>query len=209
MNNAEKFREVFGLYATELWSMPEGVFLAWLNRDVETTQTDHIAESGRMTREEAKEFLFNMFNLIGTTAVEYWTEKDAEKMRQAVLTVENESTHPERKRGKVDDLIERQAALNEITGCETFYIGNLPPMIDKAEAGARISILPSAQKRGEWEEIEVKPVRSTGIYEVQSAKCSVCGRYHTKPYLYFFDFDNYCPHCGARMEDSNGNSRDD
>ena len=45
MNNAEKFKQIFGLYATELWSMPESDFLEWLNRDVETTQIDHIAES--------------------------------------------------------------------------------------------------------------------------------------------------------------------
>ena len=47
MNNAEKFKQIFGLYATELWSMPESDFLEWLNRDVETTQIDHIAESDR------------------------------------------------------------------------------------------------------------------------------------------------------------------
>lgn len=41
-----------------------------------------------MTKEDAKDYLFYMFNLIGTTAIEYWTEKDAEKMRQAVLTIE-------------------------------------------------------------------------------------------------------------------------
>ena len=48
-----------------------------------------------MTKEEAKDFLFDMSNLIGTTAMEYWTEKDAEKMRQSVLTIENESTQQE------------------------------------------------------------------------------------------------------------------
>jgi len=47
MNNAEKFKQIFGLYATKLWSMPESDFLEWLNRDVETTQIDHIAESGK------------------------------------------------------------------------------------------------------------------------------------------------------------------
>ena len=47
MNNAEKFKQIFGLYATELWSMPEGDFLAWLNRDVETTQIDHDADTGK------------------------------------------------------------------------------------------------------------------------------------------------------------------
>lgn len=44
MNNAEKFKQIFGLYATELWSMPESDFLEWLNRDVETTQIDHDAD---------------------------------------------------------------------------------------------------------------------------------------------------------------------
>ena len=31
MTNAEKFKEVFGLYATETWAMPESDFLLWLN----------------------------------------------------------------------------------------------------------------------------------------------------------------------------------
>jgi hypothetical protein len=35
MNNAEKFKTVFGLYATELWSMSEESFLSWLNSEYE------------------------------------------------------------------------------------------------------------------------------------------------------------------------------
>ena len=35
MNNAEKFKSVFGLYATELWSMSEESFLLWLNSEYE------------------------------------------------------------------------------------------------------------------------------------------------------------------------------
>lgn len=31
MNNAEKFKHIFGLYATELWAMSEESFLSWLN----------------------------------------------------------------------------------------------------------------------------------------------------------------------------------
>ena len=38
------------------------------------------------------------------------------------------------------------------------------------------------------------------IEEWQSAKCSVCGKYHTTPYLYYFDDCNYCPNCGAKMK---------
>lgn len=33
MTNADKFKQIFGLYATELWSKTEGEFLVWLNSD--------------------------------------------------------------------------------------------------------------------------------------------------------------------------------
>ena len=33
MTNAEKFKSLFGIYATELWAMPEAEFLKWLNAD--------------------------------------------------------------------------------------------------------------------------------------------------------------------------------
>lgn len=63
--------------------------------------------------------------------------------------------------------------------------------------------LPSAQperKKGKWNERKVFDTEGSDIEEMQSAKCSVCGKYHTTPYLYFFDNFNYCPNCGARME---------
>lgn len=31
MTNADKFKQMFGIYATELWAMPERDFLEWLN----------------------------------------------------------------------------------------------------------------------------------------------------------------------------------
>lgn len=33
VKNAEKFEEVFGIYATEVWAMPEADFLDWLNSE--------------------------------------------------------------------------------------------------------------------------------------------------------------------------------
>lgn len=50
------------------------------------------AERGelRMTREEAKEYLLYIFDLIGTTAMEYWTHADADKMRNAVEALETQ-----------------------------------------------------------------------------------------------------------------------
>ena len=36
MNNAEKFKQIFGLYATKLWAKPESEFLKWLNAEYKT-----------------------------------------------------------------------------------------------------------------------------------------------------------------------------
>lgn len=66
------------------------------------------------------------------------------------------------------------------------------------------SVIPN-RIEGEWEEKETfhnaddNPI----IEEWQSAKCSVCNKYHTTPYMYSFSNYNYCPNCGARMEIDN------
>ena len=52
-------------------------------------------------------------------------------------------------------------------------------------------------KHGRWEE---KTVSNCRIDEWQSARCSVCGRYHTTPYLYYFTDYKYCPTCGTPMD---------
>lgn len=43
-----------------------------------------------MTREEAKEFLTNISYKLGNMSVEYLSEKDGEKMREAIETLEQE-----------------------------------------------------------------------------------------------------------------------
>ena len=58
-----------------------------------------------------------------------------------------------------------------------------------------------AEDTGEWLEREVIDNSDSRIDYWQSAKCSVCGRYHTTPYMYFFDEYPYCPMCGAKMEE--------
>lgn len=35
MTNAELFKQTFGRYATDVWSLPENKFLEWLNADVQ------------------------------------------------------------------------------------------------------------------------------------------------------------------------------
>ena len=53
----------------------------------------------------------------------------------------------------------------------------------------------------EWEEQSVfnneddTPV----IEEWQSARCSLCHKYHTTPYMYYFNDYRFCPNCGAEM----------
>lgn len=53
-------------------------------------------------------------------------------------------------------------------------------------------------KHGHWEE---KTVINCNVDEWQSARCSSCGRYHTTPYLYYFANFDYCPSCGAKMDE--------
>lgn len=54
---------------------------------------------------------------------------------------------------------------------------------------------------GRWEEKEVTDdLGAKVITEWQSCKCSVCGKYLTTPYMYFFTCYAYCPNCGAHME---------
>lgn len=65
-----------------------------------------------------------------------------------------------------------------------------------------VSLLGSAptieeRKTGKWEEKAVSDEKV--IDEWQSARCSACGKYHTAPYMYYFNNYNYCPNCGARM----------
>ena len=55
--------------------------------------------------------------------------------------------------------------------------------------------------RGKWVEKTVaENPKSAGIEEWQSCKCNNCGRYDTRPYLYYFIEPNYCSYCGAEME---------
>lgn len=60
------------------------------------------------------------------------------------------------------------------------------------------------RKKGEWEEKKV--FNESFIEQWQSARCSVCGLYHTTPYGYYFYHFNFCPHCGADMR---GDETDD
>ena len=99
------------------------------------------------------------------------------------------------------DTISRQAAIEAVMECydndELFEVYE-----------EKLRELPPAQpeqpepKRGEWLERDViDEPKGKHITQWQSARCSVCGRYHTTPYLYSFTHYNFCPNCGADMRE--------
>lgn len=95
----------------------------------------------------------------------------------------------------MNDPIDRQAAIDaveELDIPEDMCVFEILSHIEVA-----LGTLPSAHPSAEWIERTVND--DAVIEEWQSAKCSACGRYHTTPYMYYFDNYNYCPHCGARM----------
>ena len=92
----------------------------------------------------------------------------------------------------MDDSISREAAVDAIY--------HHLPSVSRTRARTMLHEVPSAQperKKGKWEEKEVSDEKV--IDEWQSARCSACGKYHTAPYMYYFNNYNYCPNCGARM----------
>lgn len=60
MTNAEKFKQIFGIYATELWAMSEEEFLAWLNAEAKTE--DWIPCSERLPKSNGEYFVTRRFS---------------------------------------------------------------------------------------------------------------------------------------------------
>ena len=96
------------------------------------------------------------------------------------------------------DTISRQAAIDalyhvdEYNGRSVEAIRKLPPSQPEQPE----------PKRGEWLERDViDEPKGKHITQWQSARCSVCGRYHTTPYLYSFTHYNFCPNCGVDMRE--------
>lgn len=71
----------------------------------------------------------------------------------------------------------------------------------KAQVDNAPTVTPE-RKRGRWLEKKVIHAINDGcIDEWQSCKCSECGRYITRPYMYYFDEPNFCSWCGAEMRE--------
>ena len=98
----------------------------------------------------------------------------------------------------MDDYISRQAAidaLDKLSLGETDVTKLSFRMNDYLKRMSSADVQPV--QHGKWEERKV--YHEICIEEWQTACCSVCHKYHTTPYMYYFDNYNYCPNCGARM----------
>lgn len=62
----------------------------------------------------------------------------------------------------------------------------------------RIKALPSAQKACRWTNKGV--FYGDDVDAWQECECSKCGRWDTRPYMYYFSEPNYCSYCGAKMQ---------
>ena len=99
----------------------------------------------------------------------------------------------------MDDLISRQAAIDEIMGKppEPHYPSWYAEVIEK---------LPSAQRKGKWipgKELSREFIGITELHiEYEKFTCSSCGL-TVKDLLYHVDgspFYKFCPNCGAEMK---------
>ena len=95
-----------------------------------------------------------------------------------------------------DDLIKRSDAIAEIRKARTPDVASHQYAELFINAVCRV---PSADRpQGKWEEKETFSVVDDNpiIERWQSARCSECGKYHTTPYMYYFNDYRFCPNCG-------------
>ena len=105
---------------------------------------------------------------------------------------------------KSDDLISRRAAIDALGEAPEVWMDTPEEFasLNQWEMDVTaIEAVPSVERpKGHWESKEVlSNADGEVIEEWQSARCSNCGRYHTTPYMYYFNKYNYCPNCGADM----------
>lgn len=90
--------------------------------------------------------------------------------------------------------------------CSINYAKNNDWLGGLKEALEAIEEIPSAEperKKGKWMEKETFDNADYEIPVWQSARCSVCGKYMTAPYGYYFKVFPYCPNCGSYNGDDN------
>ena len=106
----------------------------------------------------------------------------------------------------MSEYIDREAVKNAIYARRDRFngddISDIYTSCGLTEADDIVDSIPAADvvpvRHGRWEQKEVFETKGN-VDELQSAFCSVCKRFHTTPYSYYFTHYNYCPNCGADM----------
>lgn len=124
-----------------------------------------------MAREEVINYLMNISYQLGTTSIEYLSEKDGEKMREAIKALEQEPC---------EDAISRQAVLDKEVYTETSDgwtgwtvdvndIKELPPVTPAEKVGHWI------EKDGNWYCSECDCLAEEWLEKPTYKYCSECG----------------------------------
>ena len=74
MTNADKFKNIFGLYATELWSMPEKDFLKWLNSEAMNC-SEFPNNSDSISRQAAIDAIRKIYDSVGILGEKWAVDK--------------------------------------------------------------------------------------------------------------------------------------
>lgn len=91
----------------------------------------------------------------------------------------------------MDDLISRQAAIDEIRTMQTYklFAGDDMLLVDQAEAMTNLMMMPTAEPRkGKWLSVFVDGLGFNGLM----FECSECGKRSAGR-------TNFCAYCGADM----------
>ena len=100
----------------------------------------------------------------------------------------------------MNDYINRHAAIDGKISIQR--TNGVEIYTDEAVPVAHLKNVPAADVapviHGKWGDKEV--IHKKCIEEWQSARCSACGKYHTTPYMYYFDDFKFCPNCCAKMD---------
>ena len=175
-----------------------------------------------MTNEEAKSFLINISYQLGNMGVEYLSEKDGEKMREAIKAIEQTELNPSYNGVKselkpCEDCVSREDAVNALRKAlynyedktekqfkeskelnledwfqHRIFVQNMND-IDIQTILELPSVIPQ-QKKGKWIE---KEYMDTGLSEIWCSNCKDSNFYNQtdNPFIP----TNYCPNCGADM----------
>ena len=131
MNNAEKFQEVFGYYATEMWAKPENEFLEWINSEyvpiievsekqvankLKNADDSLLTEDTEMDKEQKSKLESATTNLYDVQLAKdlLGISEEAEKVQLSEETTTNEVDTPTNT--PTDDFISRQAAIEALQG---------------------------------------------------------------------------------------------